>query len=200
MANILPNLILNRSFGKEGRKAVNDDELVCTFAAMKRYCTILLLIIFLFDTGGSFVWFSLKQSAIRNDVGEEIEKGLDDSDLTLITVPADGETGLRWIRAGKEFAYHGELFDVVRIRKENRKINYYCLKDKKEKQLIADFNKNSNSRRESDKRIILLDIKYIPVKKDLKLFLSSADLTFPILFYLYQSEPADIHSPPPRLA
>jgi hypothetical protein len=168
---------------------------------MKKLISIGILSIFLYNIGGYYLWFSILQSNIQNEIEEEIEAGSKSEDLTLIIVTAEKDQEICWIKPNREFRYKGEMYDVVKIKNLPGKRYYYCFNDKKEKQLIAGFNKTHNAKKESEKRL-KRNFNYsfylhptIATKNEYPI-----ELTFSTILNFYTSNTIDIHSPPPKLA
>jgi hypothetical protein len=141
------------------------------------------------------------QFSIQEKIEQEIKEGIKDKELTLITIPDKGESGIVWIKQDKEFRYKGDLFDVVKIRYKDQKRLYYCLNDHKEQQLISNFNKTHNSKKESAKKLKrnfnygFYTERFIVIKN-----LFPADCVFSSSTGLYTPNIIDIHSPPPKSA
>ena len=167
---------------------------------MRKYTSLIILVIFLFNIGGYYLWFSILQKGIQSEVRHEIGEGLKDENLALVIVPLNDQGGISWIEQGKEFSYKGEMYDVVRIEIKNQDKYFFCIKDIKEKQLIAGYYKNHNSKKEADKKIKLaFNFQYFTQQFSLKIVVSKSDLDFPEMDLLYNSNFSDIHSPPPEL-
>jgi hypothetical protein len=114
-----------------------------TISALKKYLSVFLLLFFLFNIGGHYLWFSILKSNIQKEIRREIRQGLSEKDLTLIAVPFNDESGICWIKPGKEFTYRGKMYDVVKTRISDSRKFYYCIDDIKEKKLIDDFSKKN---------------------------------------------------------
>jgi hypothetical protein len=65
---------------------------------MRKYTSILLLNIFLFNIGGYYLLFSILQFSIQQEIEQEISKNLKDQDLILITASANNEADIAWIK------------------------------------------------------------------------------------------------------
>ena len=165
---------------------------------MRKYISFILILIFLFDIGGYYFWFCIWQDHLQKEIRQEIRNGLEEDDLVLITAPINGESGISWIEPNKEFRYKGEMYDVVKIIIQNQNKYYYCIKDIKEKQLIANYNKNHNSKKEDGKKIKEFKYQYIPQQFSLTYCTYTSDLTSATIVFLYKSKIIDIHSPPPK--
>ena len=166
---------------------------------MKKLISVGILCIFLYNIGGYYLWFSILQTNIQNEIEEEIEAGSKNEDLALIIVPADNDQGICWIKPNKEFRYKGEMYDVVKIKNLPGKRYYYCLNDKKEKQLIAGFDKTHNTKKESEKRFkqnfsFYFEQFTIPKK------VYPIELTFSNIGNLYTSNIISTLFPPPKSA
>jgi hypothetical protein len=125
-----------------------------TFSTSRKYLSVIILMLFLFNIGGYYLWFSIVKSNIQKEVRQEIRKGLSEKDLTLITVPVNDEKGICWIKPGKEFTYQGKMYDVVKSKISDNKRLYYCIDDIKEKKLIAGFSKMNETNQKARKLFV----------------------------------------------
>jgi len=168
---------------------------------MRKYIALLIVPVFLFNIGGYYLWFSVLQHNLQQEIGQEIREGIKDKDLTLITVPLNDEAGISWIKPNKEFRYKGEMYDVVKIQVQHQKKLYYCMNDSKEKQLLADFNKTHNTKKDSEKKLkrSFTYNFYFQQVTSVKNF-SAIDIPFASIHILYKPGAIDIHSPPPKSA
>lgn len=119
---------------------------------MRKALSILLTFIFLFNIAGYYLWFAVQQKKIKEDVEQQIRKGLSSEDLSVVIVPLNGQNQLKWIKPAKEFRLNGEMYDVVRSKTNGQNKYYYCIIDNKEKKLIANFHRTHTSKKEADKR------------------------------------------------
>ena len=106
---------------------------------LRRFIAAVLLLLFLFNLGGSYVVFIILQHRISLEIKAMIRNGMEDEELTVIVVASGSESDVSWIKPGKEFTLNGEMFDVVKSKTENGRILYYCINDRTEKKLITDF-------------------------------------------------------------
>jgi hypothetical protein len=132
---------------------------ILSISSFRKFLASALLLFFLFNIGGYFIWYNIARSNIQKEIKQEIRKGLAEKDLTQISVPVGDESAIAWIKPGKEFTYAGAMYDVVKseIRK-GRKI-YYCIDDVKEKKLVAGFAKMNESNQKARK--LLSNFQYI---------------------------------------
>jgi hypothetical protein len=168
---------------------------------MKKLISIGIFFVFLYNMGGYYLWFSILQNTIQNEIEKEIEDGSKSEDLTLIVVPAEKDQEICWIKPKREFRYKGEMYDVVKIKNLPGKKYYYCLSDNKEKQLIAGFNKTHNTKKESEKRLkrnFSYSFYLQPFAATKNVY--PIELAFSTIGDFYTSNTIDIHSPPPKWA
>jgi hypothetical protein len=119
---------------------------------MRKPVSILLAFIFLFNIGGYYFVFRVVQLQVKRQAQNQIRQRIKDDNLCLIVVPVHAKMGIRWIRQGKEFSYRGEMFDVVRTENKANNKYFYCIRDKKEKELLASFLKTTKSKKDTDKK------------------------------------------------
>jgi len=165
---------------------------------LKKIAPLLLIIVFLANLEGAYFLFLIQQSNNRKDINAAIHRNISDELLTLIVIPLEDISRIQWTRAGTEFVHDGEIFDVVRTRISDGHQYFYCINDKKEKQLIAAYQKKC----EQNKSRKNLRTVNGPV------FLYSCfsfSIPLPINFYDYNSFTLNyksiinnILSPPPR--
>ena len=169
------------------------------FDFLRKYIPVILIFIFLSDLGGYYIWFSIRQNKVQKEIRQEVREGLKEEDLSLIIVPDGEESGIAWVESGREFRYQGEMYDVVKTIIQNQKIYYYCIRDFKEKQLIANYNKNHRSGKEAVKIIRKFNYQYIPEKNLPADLAYPFDLAIPEIAAFYTSNIIEIHSPPPKM-
>jgi len=168
---------------------------------VKKYFSTILLLIFLFNVGGYYLCFKLVQYNIQKELKKEIRRGLKDEELSLIVISADMKNEIVWIKQHKEFLYHGEMYDLVKTEIQDQKIYYYCINDIKEKQLIANFNKNHNSKKELEKKLKQpLNTKYFPQQFSLTNNSKTHNYTYGTISIQYKLNTLPPPSPPPKFA
>lgn len=89
---------------------------------------------------GSFIVYKIKQAEIKEEIKTKMIAQLSDEAFKVFENPRENKE-IDWEEADKEFTYHGEMYDVVRIEKGN---TYYCLKDSKEKKLLDEYGKQQS--------------------------------------------------------
>ncbi len=103
---------------------------------MKRLFSIVFLVLFSFNIGGFFLFFSIQKFQIRREIKNEIKENLPLSTLARITITPANKEQVFWEHE-KEFRYHGIMYDVVRKEViDNLKTVYYCITDTQETTLF----------------------------------------------------------------
>jgi hypothetical protein len=167
---------------------------------MRKCSSIILILIFLFNIGGFDLWYKVLQINLQNAIRQEIRKGLKEVDLSVIIVPNYMKSGIYWIESNKEFIFNWKMYDVVKVKVQNQKTFYYCIDDKKEKQLIDNFNKNCRSKKEAEKRIKrVFQFEYFPHQFLTIKSIYLSEFTFGEFIFLYNSNFYSIPHPPPEL-
>lgn len=109
---------------------------------MKRIAAIFFLVLLLQKIGCYFVFLSIQQAYIREDVEKNIIKQLPNDELVKFVFTESEFQHIEWERENKEFRFQGKLYDIVRNESFNGKHVFYCFDDKKEakiKQQITDY-------------------------------------------------------------
>lgn len=164
---------------------------------MKKNLSIILIFVFLSNIVGSYILFNILQNNIQRAVKHQIRRGLKDDELTII--PANDIENIHWIKADKEFKYKGEMYDIVKIKHNKIKKYYYCIWDKKEKKLIADYNKihqNTRTRHRQTNKLVRIQLFFQNITT--KTFLTSSDMLFIELICKLTKCYIRIPSPPPK--
>ena len=153
---------------------------------------------FLFNISGYYLWFTILKLNVQKEIRQEIRHGLSEKDLTLITVPIDDESGICWIKPGKEFTLSGKMYDVVKIKISGNWKSYYCINDIKEKKLIARFSKMNETNQKARK--LLVNFQYIYVIQPESYFHinETSDHDYVIKSFDATSIIEEVTSPPPK--
>lgn len=107
---------------------------------MRNTIVISLLILFTTSQAGYYCVYSFQQSQIKKEVKEHLKEMLPESSLKIIA-EEDNAGAIKWQEQNKEFIFHAELYDVVKIKKVCGKTLLYCLNDKEEEKLLHEFAK-----------------------------------------------------------
>ena len=85
----------------------------------------------------------------KEAIKEKIFQNLKDEELQSISL-SDNQN-IYWEEDGKEFLLNGEMYDVVKRKIINGKVVLYCINDKKEKELVDNYNLITKHNSSSDK-------------------------------------------------
>jgi hypothetical protein len=169
-----------------------------SISGLRKYLSVIVLMFFIFNIVGYYLWFSYVKNNIQKEVRQEIRRGLAEKDLTLITVPIGDESGIRWIKPGKEFTFRGEMYDVVKIKILKDKKIYSCINDTKEKKLIADFAKNNESSSKTKRLLGHFHYTYIIQPDNLFHIIESSNHDYCIKSFELESAVKEVTLPPPK--
>lgn len=83
------------------------ENIIIIFSFLKRCAVIsismLLIAIFIFDSGTVCLWFKINQLMIYREIRQKIGHSLHDKDLTIIKVTSLNSYLLHWYKKNKEF-------------------------------------------------------------------------------------------------
>lgn len=166
---------------------------------MKKYISLILLIITLTTGNGYYLYFTYLQHNVQQDIKSKLEGTIPNKNLSIIVITNSNNNKIFWTRKDKEFRYEGKMFDIVKVKIKNNKTYYYCLNDVNENILVANFLKNN-------KRInkILLKLrkilinKYLPKDTLTNKISNKTNILFCIITEHYKSKTINIISPPPQ--
>jgi len=127
---------------------------------------------------------------------------ISETELEIIVLE-DNTDHIKWEKEGKEFALHGELYDVAKIKKQKGKTLLYCINDKKEKQLLHDYSKALKSTTQPSKSgknavsFQLPDFLNASIERAVVFSIVSNKKIFDFNTALLSSD-KEIHTPPPK--
>ena len=167
---------------------------------MRRSISLILLGTVLFLSSGYELYLVLFREVIRSEVFREIKQELFPAGFTHLTLPAEQMAAVEWLRAGREFRYHGRLYDVVRIRKEKKVTHIYCRADEREEGILRKLSEHQKKKKKEAAFVkkVLTD-KFFPVHSLSLLPAGSERHLFPFRENLYRSRTTAPHAPPPRM-
>mgnify|MGYP006977845296 CR=1 FL=1 len=107
---------------------------------MRKTISILLALVFFFQSLGCLVIFKLQQLQVRYRVKHHLISELPDSELTLIKL-SDEEANPSWQFLGSdELRYSGTMYDVVRKESHGEQTWCYCYRDTAETKVVNKLN------------------------------------------------------------
>ncbi len=169
---------------------------------MREKISYILLVIFVYSIIGYYPIFILMQNSVKEEMKERIKNVIPSEEMIIFNFNETDYMDLVW-EDDNEFRYKGDMYDVIRIVKsENNNIRVYCIDDKKETKLLADFEKqtqnNSTDGQQKQNIVKLFTSFYLLVKESNsfipdKLVLSAFDFKKSFISFI-----GDIPAPPPK--
>lgn len=105
--------------------------------SLNKAVTILLFSLICISSIGIYPIFKLLQLQAKENVEATLKRGITTDKLKR--VEADKANDIVWEDEGKEFRYHGEMYDIVKTDTIKGKVVYYCFNDTKESQLFTEL-------------------------------------------------------------
>jgi hypothetical protein len=167
---------------------------------LKKITIISFLVLVFLSQAGYYFIYSIQQYYIREEVKEQILAGLPEHYLQAIEQTA----GIHWEEEGKELYFNGDLYDVVKTKKENGKTILYCFNDKKEGQLLKEIEqqfKEGSASGKPGKRVVRFELHDYTLHQlpEMKLPCYSIEQKYFILSSSMVTAFQRINVPPPRL-
>ena len=173
---------------------------------MRKTIVTTLLILFTASQAGYYCVYSFQQNEIKKQVKEQLKKLLPETSLQIIQAEENADA-IIWQDDDKEFLLHGELYDVVKIKRVSGKTLLYCLNDKKEENLKHEFAKaiksatDNNATNKSGKANYKFQLsEYYFYNNTEKL--SAINFTSPSKYLIFisslSSSVKEVNAPPPR--
>jgi len=168
----------------------------------------LLTVVFLFNTIGLLMLFISERAILLSQAELRIHEASAENEI-LIVVDANQESGLVWVRDGKEFRYNDLMYDVIRTEKKGDKTFYYCLDDRKDSDLFAMIDHamgkqsdHGRSARHSHSQVVklILSTRFISPVQLLLPFRSSTPTKHASFTSLYSFIYCREETPPPQVA
>jgi hypothetical protein len=109
---------------------------------VRKTFTILLAILFLYNTVGFLAVYSFLSKHYKDRGIREVEEFADENEIQILVFDKSDiqnrNVDFRWIES-REFKYNGDLYDIVKKEENENQIILYCISDKKETKLEKDF-------------------------------------------------------------
>jgi hypothetical protein len=106
---------------------------------LKKLSLIILIAVFAYGQVGYYIVMHHSQSVQKEVIKEKILSQFKEDELEIISV-SDNHKQIYWEEEGKEFSLNGQMYDVVKRVIVSGKVMLYCINDKKERQLVDDYN------------------------------------------------------------
>lgn len=118
---------------------------------LKKLSLIVIIAILAYSQVGYY--FILRQSQLshKKEIKKKLRSQLSNHQLDVISL-TDNLKKIHWVKPGKEFWFHGEMYDVVRRQVIDGNEIMYCINDKEEKALVDNYNSMTKNNSNSDKQ------------------------------------------------
>lgn len=90
------------------------------------------MVLFIAPFYGTYIYLSLQQKAIQEDVQRKLEEGIPKNELVKLTFSKKEIHGLLKWEHDKEFEFKGQMYDVVEVIDVGDSLQYLCWWDKAE--------------------------------------------------------------------
>ncbi len=118
---------------------------------LKKLPLILLIFVLAYSQVGYYFVSRHYQALQKEVIKEKILSQLKEEELKIISA-SDNHQQIYWEEEGKEFLFKGEMYDVVKTKIVNGKVMLYCINDKKERELVDNYNLITKHNSSSDKK------------------------------------------------
>ncbi len=131
---------------------------------MLRFSALLLLMVMLVNTAWYYPVTHYHRGQIRREMKRRIKSAIPEHQLHIITVQNTSDPSIKWMKENKEFRYKGMMYDIVKSRKTDSTIEYYCINDIEETILFDQLDQKVQEKMDHQEE----NGQGIPVKKLLK--------------------------------
>ena len=143
---------------------------------MKKIFPIFIVLVFLFQSLGSYLFVQLHRKEIRKEIRQKMFPSTSSNNWVILRFHRDffknPGNDFQW-KGKREFEYMGKMYDLIRVEEHgNNEIRFHCIRDDKETLLLTNLHmniKNQTAGNENGKTTIN------PVQRVLTLF-NSGDL------------------------
>ena len=172
---------------------------------LKKLFSILLLSCLLFNTAGYHLIFYIRQAEIKAEMKRSLLHS-DNKEVDLLVFSLNDKKNiekLEW-EDDDEFELNGEMYDVIEKKTQNGKLIIRCINDKRETELIKNYekiNKEGNSKNRTALLLKLLDntsASPVTIELFIKNILKPAKVSFCSI--AISSCYHDVLTPPPRVS
>lgn len=166
---------------------------------ISKYFSTVFILIFLFEAGAYFNILNFISYFSQIKFEKIVSQNLSEDELTLIVFSETNINEIIWTKSKKEFIYNNQMFDIVRKESKNGEIYFYCINDKKEKQIIDNFNQNHDFKRIAFNLLKKISFdKYFPQNIDFNLNILATNYYFNSNKIFYDANIPEIISPTPK--
>ena len=111
-----------------------------------------MLLMLIYSLGGYYFLMINIQRNLKENIKEKIVHQVAGNELDTISF-TDNRERIYWeTDEDNEFSFNDEMYDVVKTKTVNGKVMLYCINDKKEKELVDNYNLVTKQNSSSDKK------------------------------------------------
>ena len=111
-----------------------------------------MLLILIYSLGGYYFVMINTQEKLKENIKEKIVRKVAGNEIDTISF-TDNRERIYWeTDEDNEFSFNDEMYDVVKTKTVNGKVMLYCINDKKEKELVDNYNLVTKQNSSSDKK------------------------------------------------
>lgn len=174
--------------------------LFANFALVKKVFGIVFLSTLLLQVAGSYVYFIVRLSAIRQEMREQL-KAKPDEQLTLLTLTAEEYQKAKV--DDHEVKVNEKMYDIARIVVQDDKVLVYALHDEAEDNLLAFLNemvkRSSKDKKPVPSQLIqLLSLQFVIIENKIPALAGISVVHTTPYHTSFSSFIRRIESPPPR--
>ena len=119
---------------------------------LKKIAIIGMLLMLIYSLGGYYFLMINIQRNLKENIKEKIVRKVAEKELDTISF-TDNRERIYWeTDEDNEFSFNDEMYDVVKTKTVNGKVMLYCINDKKEKDLVDNYNLVTKQNSSSDKK------------------------------------------------
>ena len=133
---------------------------------MKRFIAIILIPLFIYNSAGYYIVFKILHNSVEQEITENYKKNIKEKDLIKITFT--DTDNIRWTKTGKEFAYDGYMYDVVKSVTKDGNLTFYCIQDFEDSELYDNLSQivssqllNSKDQKKKADKMLQLILKLL---------------------------------------
>jgi hypothetical protein len=169
---------------------------------MKRFLSLLLMVILFIQVGGFFVFFSVRLVQLQ----QQNRSNLANLPISKLAYFSFSEEEFQQVRVNKhEIKINGNMYDIARQHQRNNRIHIYAQKDEAEDNLFIFLREVATRIQRDEKQVpgavsILTTLVYLP-GSIVNIHLNEPINIFHNSFYsmFWTSLVRSIHAPPPRM-
>ncbi|MEZ4805563.1 MAG: hypothetical protein R2852_08805 [Bacteroidia bacterium] len=165
----------------------------------KSFISVLVLVILLQSGVFSILAiYSVRQHklAVKQMMKAELKNGLHDG--LLLKFSSTQLRNAHWEHS-KEFILRGEKYDVVKSVNEDGEKVFYCIHDKREKELYKKLDRHNTNKASLDDLIKKFGLQFVPINREKDIALQAKPFEFSNYILNYKFDKINKYLKPPRV-